>query len=262
VGKDRPEHDVLTRTQGRSTDGGIAESRRRKTPLVLPRKLSGERRKGPVFRSTSGTRSSPVKGKTPLDLPCEGRDAGARVSPNLWNHVLSLAGRDREGLPSQGAAGHPLERDREDLATRRACLCRVRGPPSIPPGKGTAAWFAPRLDASVPPFIRTKPRQQKASHTRSLAPPTRAISPDTQWETIQPLIPPQRSGGDGRLLGLRDVIQAMFSGTKNGGTGCTLPGDARPPSAPHRERLGRGREPRSCSFSGLLGNANTGHLPD
>jgi len=32
-------------------------------------------------------------------------------------------------------------------------------------------------------------------------------------------IPPPRSGGDRRLPGLRDVIQAMFSGTKNGGTG-------------------------------------------
>jgi len=69
VGEDRPEHDVLPhsedRSEGRSTDGGIAESRRRKTPLVLP---------------------------------CEGRDAQARGFTNLRERVLSLLGRDREGL--------------------------------------------------------------------------------------------------------------------------------------------------------------------
>jgi len=47
VGGDRPEHEVLPHGEGRSIDGGIAESRRRKTPLVLP--YEGERRKGSGF---------------------------------------------------------------------------------------------------------------------------------------------------------------------------------------------------------------------
>jgi len=126
VGRDRPEHEDRPQTEDRATDGGLAEPQRRKTPLVLSRKLSGERRKGPVFRSTSGTRSSPVKGKTPLDLPCEGRDAGARVSPNLWNQVLSLQGRDREGLARRGPQVI-LWRHREGLPTRRVCLCAKNG---------------------------------------------------------------------------------------------------------------------------------------
>ncbi len=53
----RPGNDVLPHREGRSTDGGIADAPRRKTPLVLP---------------------------------CEGRDAGARVAPNLRVQGLSL----------------------------------------------------------------------------------------------------------------------------------------------------------------------------
>jgi len=60
---------------------GGANSRRRKTPLGLPRKLSGERRKGPGFAQP------PERGPLPR--------------------------RERQrGSPSQGAAGHPLERQR------------------------------------------------------------------------------------------------------------------------------------------------------
>jgi len=40
--------------------------------------------------------------------------------------------------------------------------------------------------------------------------------------SLQPRIPPQRSGGDGRLPDRRDALQTMFSGTKNSYTGCTL----------------------------------------
>jgi len=46
-----------------------------------------------------------------------GRDARARVSLNLRNEVLSLVGRDREGLPRRGPQVI-LWRDREGLATR------------------------------------------------------------------------------------------------------------------------------------------------
>jgi len=59
----------------------------------------------------------------------------------------------------------------------------------------------------------------RATHTSDL--------PDTQRETLQPLISPPRSGGDGRLPDLRDALQAMGSVTPNGCTGCTLPGDPR-----------------------------------
>ena len=57
-----PGDDVLPHREDRSTDGGIADSSRRKTPLVLP---------------------------------CEGRDARARVAPNLRERVLSLMGGRR-----------------------------------------------------------------------------------------------------------------------------------------------------------------------
>jgi len=93
VGGDRPEHDVLLRTQGRSTDGGLAVSRRRKPPLVLPRTLSGERRKGWCF----------AQPPEPGPLPHKERQRGS---------------------PSQEAAGHPLER--EGLAFRE----RRKGPDS------------------------------------------------------------------------------------------------------------------------------------
>jgi len=49
VGCEWPEHDVRPQTEDRSTGGALAEPRRRKTPLVLPRKLSGERLKGRGF---------------------------------------------------------------------------------------------------------------------------------------------------------------------------------------------------------------------
>jgi len=85
---------------------------------------------------------------------------------------------------------------------------------------GTAALLSPRLDAPVPPGIRTTPRQQDAAPTRrranktprqqDAAPARRRASktlrhsytrdlPDTQREIIQARIPPQRSGGDRRL---------------------------------------------------------------
>jgi len=57
VERDRPEHDVLPQPEGRFTDGGIAASRRRKTPLVLP--YGGERRSGPGIAQPPGKRSLP-----------------------------------------------------------------------------------------------------------------------------------------------------------------------------------------------------------
>ena len=110
--------------------------------------MRGETR-GTGVRPTSGNRVSPVKGKTPLVLPCEGRDAGDRGSPNLrgtgtgrpllFSPVRvsplarapcaqppgpsSLPRRERQrGSCLQGAVGRPLERDRKGLATRRRGL--------------------------------------------------------------------------------------------------------------------------------------------
>jgi len=94
VGGDRPENDVLPHSKGRLTDGGIADSRRRKTPLVLPRKLSGERRRGPSFA-------------------------------NLREKVLSLAGRDREGLVCRGPEVI-LWRETERVFRRGECVCARR----------------------------------------------------------------------------------------------------------------------------------------
>ena len=77
----------------RSTFGNRRLSCEGQDPSCSP--LGGERRRGPGFAQPPGTgslprrepcaqvsgyRFSPVKGKTPLVLPCEGRDAGVRCS--------------------------------------------------------------------------------------------------------------------------------------------------------------------------------------
>jgi len=131
-GGDGPEHDVLPRTEGWSTDVGIAESRRRKTHLVLPDE--GERRKGRCFAAVPRNR----------DNRCiRRRDARARVSPNPREQVLSLVGGRRS---SSG------ERQRRTSVAKRG-LCRVCSPPSVPLCKGTAGLLALCLDA---PFRATR----------------------------------------------------------------------------------------------------------
>jgi len=74
------------RDQWRAANPSQTSSPRQKTPLVLPRKLSGERRKGQGFAQP------PEKSS----LPCRERQRGSC---------------------SQAAVGHPLETDREGLAT-------------------------------------------------------------------------------------------------------------------------------------------------
>jgi len=60
---------------------------------------------------------SPMEGKTPLVLPYEGerrKGSGFAQPPGLGPPPL----RERQrGSPSQGAAGHPLGRDRDGLPT-------------------------------------------------------------------------------------------------------------------------------------------------
>ena len=170
VGGDRPGNGVLPHREDRSTDGGIADSSRRKTPLVLP---------------------------------CEGRDAGARVVRNLREQGLSLVGGRAHNLRVRvlslvgGRRSSSGERQRGSCEATEGAVKGSRlamgpshSPPWAPPCTVTAALFAPpRLDAPVPPVISKKPRQQEAaSH-----PYTCDLS-DTQRE--KPRIPPQRSGGD------------------------------------------------------------------
>jgi len=81
----------------RATRPSQTHSSRRKTPLVLPRKLSGERRKGRCL-------AQPLE---PGPLPRRERQRGS---------------------PSQGAAGHSLERDREGLPTPGCCESPIGGP--------------------------------------------------------------------------------------------------------------------------------------
>jgi len=125
----------------------------------------------------------------------------------------------------------------------------------------------------MPPF--------RPSSARSLAPPTRAISPMRRGRpsnrcSFQLRIPPQRSGGDGRLPDLCKAIQAMFSGTKGcigapsratraqGASagrsalrlGCFLRLAAAGPEV--GPGLGRGREPRECSLAGLPSSFSVG----
>jgi len=73
-----------------------------------------------------------MKGKTPLVLPrtLSGGDARARVSLNLRNQVLSLVGRDREGLPRRGPSAilwretKRVFRRKEKVFRRKERVCR------------------------------------------------------------------------------------------------------------------------------------------
>lgn len=51
---------------------------------------------------------------------------------------------------------------------------------------------------------------------------------DAQWPLVEPLIPPQRSGGDKRTTDMREVVNAILYLTKNGCTWRDLPGDFPP----------------------------------
>ena len=80
----------------------------------------------------------------------------------------------------------------------------------------------------MPPFRQSSARSRANKKPRPTC--TRDL-PEPQREIIPSRIPPQRSGGDRRLPDLRDLrdaLQALFSVTQNGCTGCTLPGAARP----------------------------------
>jgi len=131
-----------------------------------------------------GESQNPGVARPLLFSPMEGRDARAQVWPNLRNQVLSLKGEvptcfllgrgeaqgpgyrptsGKKFSPSQGAAGHPLERDRESLLTRRGGLCakrgveRVLGPPSNPPQRSSAdGRFSDRRDAVQAMFSEAK----------------------------------------------------------------------------------------------------------
>lgn len=51
---------------------------------------------------------------------------------------------------------------------------------------------------------------------------------DAQWQLIEPLIPPQRPGGDQRTTDMREVVNAILYLNKNGCTWRDLPGDFPP----------------------------------
>lgn len=51
---------------------------------------------------------------------------------------------------------------------------------------------------------------------------------DAQWQLIEPLIPPQRSGGNKRSVDMREVVNAILYLNKNGCTWRDLPGDFPP----------------------------------
>lgn len=51
---------------------------------------------------------------------------------------------------------------------------------------------------------------------------------DEQWLLVEPLIPPQRSGGNRRTTNMRDVVDAILYLTKNGCQWRDIPGDFAP----------------------------------
>lgn len=64
--------------------------------------------------------------------------------------------------------------------------------------------------------------QQRKRYTSDLT--------DEQWQLIEPLIPPQRPGGDKRTANMREVVNAILYLNKNGCTWRDLPGDFPPHS--------------------------------
>jgi putative transposase len=51
---------------------------------------------------------------------------------------------------------------------------------------------------------------------------------DEQWALVEPLIPPQRPGGDKRTTDMREVVDAILYVTKNGCQWRDVPGDFAP----------------------------------
>ena len=62
--------------------------------------------------------------------------------------------------------------------------------------------------------------QQRKHYTSDLT--------DAQWRIIEPMIPPQRPGGDKRTTSMREVVNAILYLNKNGCTWRDLPGDCPP----------------------------------
>jgi len=151
-----------------------------------------------------------------------GRDARAGVSPTLRNQVLSLTGRDREGLPrrgpevilwretqgpprggdaragvspTSGTRSSPSQGETERVFRREACGCEgVAARHRFLHARGQQPGFLlvliPRLHASFPPVI-----SKTLAHKPPRPTQTSALA-DTQGE--KPLIPPPHSGGDRR----------------------------------------------------------------
>jgi len=66
-GRDRPEHDVLPQTEGRSTDGGLAASRRGKTlSISLQRMTCGPLRGKTLSVSLQRMTYGPLRGREPV----------------------------------------------------------------------------------------------------------------------------------------------------------------------------------------------------
>jgi len=121
---------------------------------------------------TQGAGGSPDRREQVLS--CEGEDPscsplwrgetqGAGGSPDRREQVLSLGGRDREGLA--GAVGHPLERDREGLATPRFTH-RLTDPRFAAQHRAPAVRTPQSLVSPLNPS--GKPELQKSQNRRGL----------------------------------------------------------------------------------------------
>ncbi len=86
---------------------------------------ANDRQPGPLPRregqggSCSSTETAGRRGKTPLVPPWEGGDAEAGVVPTIDNQVLSLEGRDREGLAAARVGVAPVQWTVYSLALSR-----------------------------------------------------------------------------------------------------------------------------------------------
>jgi len=105
-----------------------------------------------------GKSQNPSVARPLLFSPMKGRDARTRVSPNIREQVLSLAGRDREGLATLDLLTDPprvpVPQTLPSYATRTPAMVAVSQEARAPPrtARRPRAAISLRLDGAMPPM--------------------------------------------------------------------------------------------------------------
>jgi len=187
-------------------------------PSWSPPNAFGGETQGLVFRLTCGTKSSPSQGETERVFAARGRRSSSGERRRRSSNAKSVSVREEcvyEGV----------------VARHRSLHERGQRPWSL------LVLMPPFRPSSARSLASTKPRQHEASpHAHERSPRCAAGDHPTA-------IPPQRSGGDGRLPNLREAFRRCSPGRETAAPGAlsrAIRAAAGPPLALHRERPGRG----------------------